>query len=200
MPRFAVLLAPLVVLTGCATEEPAPAPEPAAPAVATATVRLDPLGESAATGTVTFTETDGGLRVAYDLSGLELGEHGFHVHENGSCSPGDDGTPGGAAGGHFNPLEAPHGPQDAGREGRHVGDLGNVTSTAGGTTGGVAQGEFVDPILTLDGPTSIVGRAMMLHLKRDDLSSQPSGDAGDRIACGVIEMAEPTTAPAPAAE
>ncbi len=156
-----------------------------------ATARLDPLGESSATGTVTFSETEGGLRVEYDFTGLELGDHGFHVHETGACGRGDDGTLGGAAGGHFNPYGAPHGPRDADRDSRHVGDLGNITSSAGGVTGGVSRGSFVDPLISLSGPNSIVDRAMMIHFKADDLASQPSGDAGDRVSCGVVQIAVP---------
>ncbi|OZC02925.1 superoxide dismutase family protein [Rubricoccus marinus] len=154
-----------------------------------ATARLDPLGESSATGTVTFTETDEGLLVEYDFTGLELGEHGFHVHENGACGRGDDGTLGGAAGGHFNPYDAPHGSREGSRDERHVGDLGNITSAVGGVTGGVARGSFTDPLISLSGPNSIVDRAMMIHFKADDLSSQPSGDAGDRVSCGVVQIA-----------
>ena len=191
MNRLALFALPALLLTGCA-DDPAPETTTAEPdPVAVAQARLDPLGESSATGMVTFTETPDGLRVEYDLTGVELGEHGLHVHEGEGCGRGDDGTLGGAAGGHYNPLGAPHGAPDASREARHVGDFGNVTSVAGGVTGGVAQGEFVDPLIALSGPTSIVGRTVVLHASRDDLASQPSGDAGDRIACGPIELATP---------
>lgn len=199
--RLALLFALSFALAACGGEpdsvQAGPDTVPEADGVADtggasyAVARLLPLGESSLEGTVTFTETDEGLLVEYDLTGLELGEHGFHVHENGDCGPGDDGTLGGAAGGHFNPYDAPHGPRDADRDGRHVGDLGNIESGAGGVTGGVARGQFVDSFISLDGPSSIVGRAMMVHLKADDLASQPSGDAGDRIGCGQIEIAVP---------
>jgi Cu-Zn family superoxide dismutase len=208
MSRFSLLLAFAFLLTACGDDgedytqdsfdpiEAGSGSSEEATAVFTtgasyATARLDPLGESSATGTVTFTETEEGLLVEYDLVGLELGEHGFHVHENGACGRGDDGTPGGAAGGHFNPLGSPHGSPEADRESRHIGDLGNVTSERGGVTGGVARGQFVDPLLSLSGPTSIIDRAMILHQGQDDLTSQPSGDAGDRIACGVVQLATP---------
>ena len=208
MPRAFLLLACSLVATACADEsedytqdsfDPIEAGDGSSEEEMTAftqnasyaTARLDPLGESAATGTVTFTQTEDGVVVEYDLVGLELGEHGFHVHQNGDCGRGDGGTPGGAAGGHFNPLDAPHGAPSDDRDGRHVGDLGNVTSEAGGTTGGVARGQKTDSMISLSGPTSIVGRALVLHQGQDDLSSQPSGDAGDRIACGVIELAAP---------
>ena len=202
MPRLSLLLALVFALSACGDgDDPAavqPGPDTAAGTGSTstagasyATARLDPLGESSATGTVTFTETDDGLLVEYDLTGLELGAHGFHVHETGACGRGDDGTPGGAAGGHFNPLGAPHGSPESDRDSRHVGDFGNVTSETGGRTGGVARGQFVDQLISLSGPTSIVDRAMILHQGQDDLSSQPSGDAGDRIACGVVGLATP---------
>ncbi|MEM6327665.1 MAG: superoxide dismutase family protein [Bacteroidota bacterium] len=195
MSRRLLLLLPMALLGACTeaddSRSDAALASSADVAPSVATVRLDPLGESSATGTVTFTETDDGLRVEYDLTGVELGGHGFHVHENGACGRGDDGTPGGAAGGHFNPLGTPHGPREADREGRHVGDLGNVTSERGGVTGGVAIGSFVDPLIALDGPNGIVGRSVVLHLKADDEESQPSGDAGARIACGVIQLASP---------
>ena len=191
MPRLAhsfLALCFALPLAACGSDTEAEVEAPVEEAPLSATARVDPLGESTIAGTVTFTEVDGGVRVAYDLTGLEIGDHGFHVHETGECGRGDDGTLGGAAGGHYNPLDAPHGPQSAGREGRHVGDLGNITSTAGGVTGGVSKGEFVDPLLELSGPNSIVDRAMMVHFKADDLTSQPSGDAGDRIGCGPIRM------------
>ena len=196
--RLTLVLVLAISLSACGSEDASVQPDTEASAddasasdAAFATVRLDPLGESSATGSVTFTETEEGLRVEYDLVGLELGDHGFHVHQNGACGRGDDGTPGGAAGGHFNPLDAPHGAPEGDRDTRHIGDLGNVTSERGGVTGGVARGEFVDPLISLSGPTSIVDRALVLHQGTDDLESQPSGDAGDRIACGVIQLATP---------
>lgn len=201
LPLFAAALA----LAACGSDDPAHAgpdgPSPgtnAEPGVnantreaSYAIARIDPLGESSIAGSVTFTEAEDGVVVEYDLTGLELGDHGFHVHENGDCGRGDDGTVGGAAGGHFNPFDAPHGPQTAGSEGRHVGDLGNITSGAGGVTGGVARGQITDGLIALDGLASVVGRAMMVHMKADDLASQPSGAAGDRVGCGVIELATP---------
>src|SRR5690606_33627677 len=104
------------------------------------------------------------------------------VHENGSCEPGEDGTPGGAAGDHFAPLGNPHGAP--GDSARHVGDLGNVEAGADGR----AQGTFVDPVVTLDGAHAIVGKAVVVHSGEDDLTSQPSGDSGDRVGCGVIQV------------
>ena len=91
-------------------------------------------------------------------------------------------TPAGAAGGHFNPMNTPHGaPSDASGN-RHVGDLGNVTAD----DQGMVNAEMLDSVIALDGSNSIVGKALMVHAGRDDLTSQPSGDSGARIACGVI--------------
>ena len=151
---------------------------------------LGPTGsESLASGTVAFVETTGGVFVEYDVRGLDPGEHGFHVHEGASCDPADiddDGAPdpAGAAGGHFGPQGSPHGAPSDPRTERHAGDLGNVTADDARS----AFGTLTDEVLSFDGPTSIVGRAMMVHAGRDDLTSQPSGAAGDRVACGVIEL------------
>lgn len=204
--RAAALLLPLLVLSACKEPSIDPltagpeAPEDAPVSATTggaeyAIARILPLGESSISGTVSFTQQADGVLVEYDLAGLELGEHGFHVHEGDDCGPGDDGAPGGAAGGHFDPYGAPHGGPDGDREMRHVGDLGNVTSVAAGArTGGVARGEILDQLISLSGPTSVVGRAMMVHRSADDLESQPSGAAGDRFGCGIIGLATP---PAP---
>lgn len=143
---------------------------------------IQPLGDAGVSGTVTFTPAEGGVQVTYALDGLTPGRHGFHVHENGSCEPGEDGTPGGAAGDHFAPLGNPHGAP--GDSARHVGDLGNVEAGADGR----AQGTFVDPVVTLDGAHAIVGKAVVVHSGEDDLTSQPSGDSGDRVGCGVIQV------------
>lgn len=128
-------------------------------------------------GMVRFWETGEG-QVGYDveLYGLAPGPHGFHVHEVGDCSA-PDAT---SAGGHFAPEGNPHGaPDDAVR---HVGDLGNVVANAEGH----ATFRGMDPRITLRGEHAIVQRAVVVHADADDLTSQPSGDAGDRIGCGVI--------------
>jgi Cu-Zn family superoxide dismutase len=110
------------------------------------------------------------------IEGLTPGEHGAHVHEFGDCSS-PDGT---SAGGHFNPFDQPHGGRDSAH--RHVGDLGNVTAA----DSGVADADFADSVIALQGEASIIGRGMIVHAGRDDLTSQPSGAAGARIACGVV--------------
>lgn len=130
-------------------------------------------------GRVTFTQTENGMQVKGVISGLTPGEHGFHVHEFGVWSP--DGK---AAGSHFNPTAQKHGEREASK--RHVGDLGNIKANENGN----AVIDFVDPSLTFHGPNSIIGRGLVVHEKPDDYS-QPVGNAGDRVAVGVIGVAQP---------
>jgi superoxide dismutase, Cu-Zn family len=150
---------------------------PAGPARALAV--LMPTAGSTASGTVTFTVVDGGVRVSAHVEGLAAGDHGFHVHEFGDCSA-PDAT---SAGGHFNPGGAPHAGPDA--VARHVGDLGNLTAD----TQGMASYDRVDPAIRLDGPHGVIGRAVIVHAAPDDLATQPTGGAGARLACGVIGVA-----------
>jgi Cu-Zn family superoxide dismutase len=140
--------------------------------------QLEPTQGNNVRGTVTFLDEGGKVRVTADITGLSPGEHGFHIHENGDCSAPDASS----AGGHFNPANQPHAARDA--EARHIGDLGNLSADSNGR----AKMDFVDPKLTLSGPHSIVGRAVVVHAGRDDLKSQPSGDSGARVACGTVEL------------
>jgi len=152
----------------------------AAATAAKATVKLAPTANQTARGEVTFTTEAGGVKVAGQFSGLVFGEHGFHVHEKGDCSAPD----GSSAGGHFNPTTKPHAARDAAA--RHVGDLGNLKADPYG----LARVDFVDTGLTLSGPNSIIGKAVIVHEKADDFTTQPTGNAGGRVACGVIEAAK----------
>lgn len=138
-------------------------------------------------GTVLFTETDAGLRVTGSITGLAAGEYGFHVHEFGdtdTCL---------SAGGHFNPDDYLH----AGREDpvRHVGDLGNVVFV--GADSPIAVFDYVDTVIALRGKNDILGRTLVLHEERDDLgrggleASLITGNAGGRVACGVIGIKYP---------
>jgi Cu-Zn family superoxide dismutase len=137
---------------------------------------LHPTEKSNVSGTVSFTQTAGGVQVSAKISGLALGKHGFHIHQFGDCSA-PDGT---SAGGHYNPDGHPHaGPYS---KKRHMGDLGNLEAEPSGR----AQYLRLDKYLTLDGPKSIIGRAVIVHAREDDLTSQPTGNAGGRMACGVI--------------
>jgi superoxide dismutase, Cu-Zn family len=130
-------------------------------------------------GRVTFTQAEEGIHVTGEISGLTPGKHGFHVHEFGVWSP--DGK---AAGGHFNPTAQKHGEREASK--RHVGDLGNIEANENGN----ATIDFVDPHLTFRGPHSILGRGLVVHEKADDYG-QPVGNAGGRVAVGVIGVAQP---------
>lgn len=145
-----------------------------------AIAQLDPTQGNNVRGTVSFMEEEDGIRVVTNITGLSPGEHGFHIHEHGDCSA-PDAT---SAGGHFNPTGEPHAsPHD---DRRHAGDFGNIEASSAG----VARADFVDAKLTFDGPNSILGKGVIVHADRDDLKSQPSGNAGARVACGVIELQE----------
>lgn len=138
---------------------------------------LHPTAGNDVEGVVLFSNTEDGVRVGAQVSGLApMSSHGFHLHEFGDCREADASS----AGGHFNPDGMPHGGPNAER--RHDGDLGNLVTNGAG----VAQTNVVDPELSFAGPDSILGRAVVIHAGADDLESQPSGDAGARIACGVI--------------
>lgn len=140
---------------------------------------LHPTAGHTTAGTVTFTNVAGVYEVEAVVTGLEPGEHGFHIHEYGDCSAPD----GSSAGGHFNPEDSMHGaPDDAVR---HVGDLGNVTADSTGE----ARLEASDMHISFRGKHSIIGRAVVVHAGADDFTSQPSGAAGPRVACGVIGIA-----------
>jgi len=131
-------------------------------------------------GTVWFDPAPGGIKVKARVTGLAPGTHGFHIHEFGDCSAADFTS----AGGHFNPMAQAHGaPQDAAR---HVGDLGNIEAGADG----VASLEWTDSQLAFEGHHGVLGRAVIVHAKADDLKTQPTGDAGGRLACGVIGVAK----------
>lgn len=149
--------------------------------VARAVAVLSPTEGNAAAGTVVFTESKGGVRVSVSLTGFTPGPHGLHIHEFGDCSARD----GSSAGGHFNPAGHKH----AGRQEaeRHAGDLGNVEA---GPNGKVTHA-FLDAHLRLEGRTGIAGRSVIVHAQADDLQTQPTGNAGGRLACGVVGIAAP---------
>lgn len=157
-------------------EEP---PPEEAPALALATVA--PTEGNEVSGTVVFTEVDGGVTVQIDLTGLPpQTEHGFHVHENGDCSA-PDGT---SAGGHYNPGGHDHALPDEGMP-RHAGDMGNLVADASGEV----HESRTFTTLSVDGadPPPVAGRAVIVHADPDD-GGQPTGNAGARVACGVIEL------------
>jgi superoxide dismutase, Cu-Zn family len=132
-----------------------------------------------ASGEVQFVEQDGTVRIDAKLRGLAPGAHGFHIHEKGDCSAPDASS----AGDHFSPDDSPHGsPRDL-PHARHVGDLGNLIAEENG----IAEGFLEVAEVRLDGSDSIIGKAVVVHGGQDDFETQPSGDAGDPVGCGVIE-------------
>src|SRR5438876_2051809 len=142
---------------------------------------LHPTAGNKVSGTVTFTPVTDGVQVHAEIAGLTPGKHGFHVHEFGDCSAADASS----AGAHFNPTNQPHAAPDA--TARHVGDMGNIEAE----TSGAAKLDYLDHHMSLaNDDRSILGRSVVVHAKADDLKSQPAGDSGARIACGVIGRAK----------
>ena len=143
-------------------------------------------------GTATFVQEGAIVRLTVELKGLPAGFHGIHIHAVGKCEP-PDFKP---AGSHFNPLGKKHGLENA--EGPHAGDLPNMRVEADGT------GRFettTDRVSLLPGPLSLFdddGSSLVLHASLDDQKTDPSGNSGDRIACGIIQQAA-TSTPAPPA-
>jgi Cu-Zn family superoxide dismutase len=146
---------------------------------------IHPIGDSGVLGVVAFTQKGDVVEVRGTIQGLKPGKHAFHVHQWGDCSSRD----GMAAGGHFNPDMKHHGGPDS--EDRHVGDLGNITAGPDG----VANIDITDKVLSLQGGHSIIGRSVIVHAGVDDLKSDPAGNAGGRIGCGVIGIANPNPTP-----
>lgn len=140
---------------------------------------VHPTEDNEATGTVTFEDVEDGVRVQGEFEGLSSGMHGFHIHQYGDCTA-DDGT---SAGGHYNPTGNDHGAPDA--DNRHMGDMGNIEADEEGN----ATIDYVDSKIELNGPNSIMGRGIVIHGGEDDFESQPSGDAGPRVGCGVVGVA-----------
>jgi superoxide dismutase, Cu-Zn family len=173
LTSFALVTVVLMAfVAGCAHAKVAPM----------AMAMLEPTTGQKAMGMVHFQQqSDGSVEVQVDLSDVPPGVHGFHIHEKGDC--GDDAK---AAGGHFNPSNMPHGAPDA--TSHHAGDFGNVTADASGT---VHTSFTTHSVTVTAGPNSVIGHAVVLHGNPDDLASQPAGNAGPRIACGVVSAMGP---------
>jgi len=154
------------VLGGCASTTLGPS----------ASADLQARSGSAVAGKVSFSEANGRLRVEATVSGLTPGEHGFHVHEAGDCSAPDASS----AKGHFNPMGKAHG-HHASAE-RHGGDMPNLIANAQGEA--KYSAELTG--LSLTGTTGVIGRSVVIHADPDDYKSQPAGNSGKRVACGVI--------------
>ena len=139
--------------------------------------------EGAKIGTAKFTPTATGVKVSVKVSQLTPGEHGIHIHTVGKCeAPGFT-----TAGGHFNPTSAHHGAKNSQDPHPHLGDLENLNV---GQNGKASATFTINGATLADGQNSLFhegGTALVIHAKADDMMSDPSGNSGDRIACGVIE-------------
>jgi Cu-Zn family superoxide dismutase len=169
-PLLTLLLAPaLLAAAGCQYFRGAPG---------SAAAEIRPTQGHNATGLVTFQQIGTRVRVQASVAGLAPGrEHGFHVHEVGDCSAPDASS----AKGHFNPFGKPHAHYTAPE--RHAGDLPPLKADAKGQ----AAFEVVLDIVSLTGgPARIDGRSVIVHANADDFRTQPAGNAGARIGCGVI--------------
>jgi Cu-Zn family superoxide dismutase len=158
-----------LVLAGCSAMPGASGP--------TASTVLIPKSGSQVSGTIRFAPAGERVRVTGTITGHKAGRAGFHIHEKGDCSANDAMS----AGGHFNPAQHKHGATPLTG---HAGDLGNVTFDASGR----ASIDVVVEGISLDSTAAngIIGRAVVVHAQEDDLQTDPTGNAGARVACGVI--------------
>jgi Cu-Zn family superoxide dismutase len=158
------------LLAACASTPPGPA----------AVAKLDPTKGNTVSGTVRFVTQGNKVVVVGEISGLQPDtEHGFHIHEKGDCSSGD----GMSSGGHFNPNGHKHGAFAA--DDHHAGDLQSLKADANG----VARFSVDSTTLKVgSGDTNVVGRGLIVHRDPDDFTTQPTGNSGPRLACGVIAL------------
>jgi len=190
LPHAALALAVAATLAACASAPPQTAtpgaPAPAAHNASTAkqaVANLASASGSLVSGRLTLAPMGDGVHLTGDIGGLQPGSsHGFHIHEKGDCSAVDASS----AGGHFNPGAQPHG--RAGHGAHHAGDSDNLVADANG----VAHVDAHVSGVSLGGGAAndVVGRAIIVHAVADDYSSQPAGNAGARVACGVIRVTQ----------
>ena len=167
--RSLLAVAAAVLLAACQTT-PTEGPR--------ATAQLQPTKGSKTFGEATFEQVGDKVRVVIFVQGLKPGqEHGLHVHEAGDCSSGD----GMSTKGHFNPFGKPHAAHTSAN--RHAGDLPSLKANKAGRANVQVD---LDIITVTAGPASVVGRGLVVHADPDDYKTQPTGNAGARIACGVI--------------
>jgi Cu-Zn family superoxide dismutase len=133
-------------------------------------------------GVIKFSRTADMVTIQGTVTGLKPGAHGIHIHAVGDCSAPDASS----AGDHFEPADDPHGSPEDLPDSHHVGDLGNITAGESGE----AEVNITDTEIELGGPNSVVGKAFIVHEGRDDFETQPSGNSGARIGCGVIRALE----------
>jgi len=171
-----VLFALTSMLMACAGGSDAPVRN-VEPASLQASAHLSPTEGNTVHGHVTFRqEENDSVRIIAEVSGLTPGAHGFHIHEKGDCSAPDASS----AGGHFNPQQTEHG--KAGEGVHHAGDLPSLEADAEG----IARINVELNGITITGDHSIVGRGLIVHADPDDFTTQPTGNAGARVACAVI--------------
>lgn len=176
LTKFAAATVLILILSACASPQQNSEPQATVPApeVLKLEAQLAARSKSKVSGTVSIENASDHSVVKYEISGLKKNsKHGFHIHEKGDCSA-PDAT---SAGGHWNPDGTSHGDLHAAT--RHAGDFGNITANAKG----VAKGEMKVPTVNLK---AAQGLAVIVHAKADDLKSQPAGNAGDRIGCGIL--------------
>jgi Cu-Zn family superoxide dismutase len=165
--KISIALATTALLVACAT-----------PNGPSASAELQPTKDNSANGVVNFVQSGDKVMVSLEIKGLKPNaEHGFHIHEKGDCSSGD----GMSTGGHFNPLTKGHGAHGVNEH--HAGDLPALKADANGSV----KMNFESKTITVgSGATDIIGRGMIVHRDPDDYKTQPTGNAGPRIACAVI--------------
>ena len=147
-----------------------------------AVATINPTSGNEVTGTAVFTQSGDTVMLSIEIQNASPGEHGVHIHENGDCSA-PDAT---SAGGHWNPTNVAHGKWGEGEF--HLGDIGNIEVAEDGT-GSIELTTDLWEIGT-GSIFDVVGKGIIVHADADDFTSQPSGNAGARIGCGVIEMTE----------
>ena len=176
--RILPLAAALATLAGCASQPASDAAAHSAGTASSAHAALAPASGSLVSGTLAFVPMGDGVHVTGDIGGLAPNStHGFHIHETGDCSAADASS----AGGHFNPSGEAHGRASAPHH--HLGDNDNLLADANGVAH--VNAHFAGVVLG-GGGDDIIGKAVVVHANADDYTSQPSGNAGARIACGVI--------------
>ena len=184
-PRVWISLCLAALVVGCTqqTGETSTEPEPAEAEAAEAkqvVANIKSKDDSGVTGKAIFTYEDGHARLHVEIENASPGEHAFHIHETGDCSS-DDGS---SDGGHWNPTAVDHG-KWGGADPFHLGDIGNITVGEDG----IGTFDLVTGLWSIGTgeDNDVAGKAVILHEGADDFTSQPTGSAGGRIGCGVIE-------------
>lgn len=176
-----LLIGITLALTSCERMQSQPG-VPLTPATKQVIATIGPASESNVTGMAVFTQNGDQITLTIEIQNASPGIHAVHIHENGDCSAPD----GKSAGGHWNPTDVAHGKWGVGEF--HLGDIGNITVGEDGT-GSIELTTDLWEIGT-GSDIDVVGKGIIVHADADDFISQPSGNAGARIGCGVIALAE----------